>query len=205
MITELQAQRSPKAPFDNYHLLPPAQVLTNVIMLPLFLVTSLFLTQFLAAAHTENFEIVKGLADKARVKLDLTGQQSYAIYEKFPAKVYNPLDYHMRLIVGHVECKDDNDCDFAANAFHMHAHGGSCERVLGSKTNQHSRNRPWKANHYYDKKEDIDKPLPQKNRYQWAGPTRSLSYDEIYALGMHIAPTNKHVILIQQAHLFVWE
>ncbi|TLD10965.1 hypothetical protein PgNI_05392 [Pyricularia grisea] len=154
-------------------------------MLPLFLVISVFLTQLSVAAHTENFKIVNSLAQKAHVKLDLTGEQSYAIYEKFPPKPYNPFEYHMRLIVGHVKCEDENNCDFVADTFHMQAprQGERWEGKLGSKTVQHSRNRPWKANHYYDKKEDIDKPLAQPNTYKWAGPTRKLSYEDIYDIG----------------------
>ncbi|TLD21330.1 hypothetical protein PspLS_09242 [Pyricularia sp. CBS 133598] len=155
-------------------------------MLPLFLIISLFLTQFLAAAHTENFDILSSLAEKENVKLDLSGQQSYAIYEHYfrtGLSMILPGKYHMRLIVGHVECKGENDCDFVANAFDMDAHGGSCEFIWGSKTHMLSRKRLWMANTYWSEEEQENKPLPKHNTYTWAGPTKKLTIDQIDALG----------------------
>ncbi|EHA52350.1 hypothetical protein MGG_16789 [Pyricularia oryzae 70-15] len=58
-------------------------------MAPLFLLTMLCLTPFLVAAHTENFNFVQNLARQAGVNLDLTGKQSYAIYETIPDTATN--------------------------------------------------------------------------------------------------------------------
>lgn len=148
-------------------------------------ITSLFLLHSLASAHTERFIIVKSLADQAGAHLDLAGKQSYAIYELctrqhlLPRLV--PYNYHMRLINGHVKCEDEDNCDFIGYAFDITILWG-----LPPTTIQASKHRPWIPNHYYDKEVKSYVKLPILNRHEWAGPTRELSWQQIYDIGMCI-------------------
>ncbi|TLD08856.1 uncharacterized protein PgNI_07789 [Pyricularia grisea] len=147
-------------------------------MIPLFLVILLFFTHFAAAGHTENFRIVKALAENAGVDLDLTGRQSYAIYEIQGKNSWIPHDYHMRLINGRVSCFGPDNCDFVGNAFHMAPNVKYRINTCG-KNRQQSRNRPWKANTYYSEKADTDFELGTPNKHKWAGLTKDLTYEQI--------------------------
>ncbi|TLD30950.1 hypothetical protein PspLS_02550 [Pyricularia sp. CBS 133598] len=154
-------------------------------MLSFPFVISLFLLYSLAAAHTEQFTIVKRLADEAGVKLDLTGKQSYAIYElctrQNELKGCIPCSYHMRLINGNVKCEDENNCNFVGYAFDV-----TINPQHAKSTIQVSKQRPWIPNHYYDKEAQSYVRLSKSNRYKWAGPTKELNFQEIHSIGMCI-------------------
>ncbi|TLS28875.1 hypothetical protein PpBr36_01996 [Pyricularia pennisetigena] len=178
-------------------------------MLASFVLFLFSLVCSLVDAHTDNFVLVKELAQKAGVNLDLSGTQQYAIYEiwyrKHILQKIIPYNYHMRLIVGRVKCKDENNCDFAAQAFDMNKEQGTCSYLLGAEIYQTSRKSPWVLNHRYDRKLASHVKLPETNQYEWAGPTKNLEFGEIYAIGeeyCNLYPT--YSLLFNNCHDFAY-
>lgn len=158
-------------------------------MWPLIFTVSLSLIYSLVAGHTDNFILVKHLADKAHVQLDLTGKQSYAIYEQCYRKnlfqMSLPYNYHMRLINGRVKCKDDSNCDFVGYAFDIRKVHNEWSAFTGATITQVLREEPWMSNHYYDRQLKSYAKLPKTNHYIWAGPTKDLTHRQIHNIGMH--------------------
>ncbi|TLD05484.1 uncharacterized protein PgNI_09257 [Pyricularia grisea] len=154
-------------------------------MAPLFLLISLCLTPFVAAAHTESFVLVQNLARQARVDLDLTGKQSYAIYETIPVKgVDKILPFHTRrgVVNGRVRCDENGNCDFVGALFQMDT-GGSVAGIVGGKTSARVET-PWKLHHDYDRKTNTYANFGELNKYEWAGPTKRYTDQQIYGFAV---------------------
>lgn len=158
-------------------------------MWPLLFTVSLSLIYSLVAGHTDNFILFKHLADEAHVQLDLTGKQSYAIYEQQSRKnlfqMCVPYNYHMRLINGHVKCDDESNCDFVGYAIDIRKIHSKWSAVTGAKNFPIFREEPWMYNHYYDRKLKKYVKLPQSNHYVWAGLTKDVTHQQIYNIGMY--------------------
>lgn len=158
-------------------------------MAPLFLLTMLCLTPFLVAAHTENFNFVENLARQADVNLDLTGKQSYAIYETIPDTGLNkafPFYPRRGLVNGRVNCDQNENCDFVGTVFQMDTGGGLERYVLGGRTSARRVETAWKPNHDYNRETKTYEKTKKPNSYKWAGPTKPYTDEEILGFGMYI-------------------
>ncbi|TLD16289.1 uncharacterized protein PgNI_01517 [Pyricularia grisea] len=144
-----------------------------------------------------------------------------------------PSYHHMRLINGYVECKDENNCDFIAYAFDIHSNPNTCssssipttsqpsklrawirnnhDKCYSTipkipKTIQTSKRRPWIHDQYFDKKTRNYVKLDKPNKYSWAGPTKKLSFEEIYDIGEEWCKKHsKFYLVYNNCHDFAYD